>query len=69
MVETTLRKAIERGLLVRIIYDSNGEYTERTIKPNSIGEQGVAAYCYLRKSKRIFKMSNILSAIIMETDL
>ena len=63
---TVLERAILEKKRVRIMYLSDGVITERLIKPFCIEGQSVKAYCYLRRSKRTFKMEGILSAQMTE---
>ncbi|MBQ4062391.1 MAG: hypothetical protein IJD14_06035 [Christensenellaceae bacterium] len=69
-IEKTIIKAIELDKLVRIIYESDKGFTERTVRPIKLENEELYAYCYLRRSRRKFKLSGILSAVpqILEKD-
>lgn len=57
-----LKKAAESGEILEMIYLSNkGEISQRRIKVISVSEQTFTAFCYLRKKRRVFKQTNILS--------
>ena len=66
-VEITLEKAVQLNRRVKIIYERNGEYTERVVRPHGLTEIELIGYCYLRKARRKFKISNILSAILLDS--
>ena len=61
-----INRAIEEGRRVRIIYQSDKDISERSIKPYGIFEDSLSAYCYLRRAKRSFKLNGILSAQLIE---
>ena len=65
MVETTLLLALQKGSPVEIIYQSGRGITQRVIQPIKIGTDWVDAYCRLRKARRKFRLSGILSARIL----
>ncbi len=60
-----LQRAVQNEHKVRIIYESDGNFSERTIKPERITEDKISGYCYMRKRKRTFVISKILAAAII----
>lgn len=55
-----IKKAIEKSKKIEIQYvDEKGKRTVRVIKPQSIKNGNVIAYCYLRNSWRAFKIKRI----------
>lgn len=63
-----LSKALERGLLLDIIYmDKNGGVSKRRIKVIQVGESSLRTYCYLRQSKRTFTIDNVLALVPVTT--
>lgn len=62
-----LLRAKEQGKSIEIIYmDDNGRISQRTIRIIEICEDKITAFCYLRKSKRLFKKENLLSAFLVK---
>ncbi|MGW6384221.1 hypothetical protein [Peribacillus butanolivorans] len=58
-----LRKHMEGNIPLEIIYLSEqGKITQRKIQVLEINPGHIRAYCFLRQTKRTFKMNNILSA-------
>jgi predicted DNA-binding transcriptional regulator YafY len=58
-----LLNALEMQEPLEIIYISDkGELSQRVIILEAIGEAHIKAFCTLRRQRRIFKLSNILSA-------
>lgn len=48
---------------VQLIYmDSDGAISQRVVKVMELREDGVQAYCYMRKEPRTFRLENILAA-------
>lgn len=59
-----LQRSMEEQLPIEIIYMSaNNRFTKRTIIVRNMNSSKVFAYCYLRKQNRLFKISQILSAM------
>ncbi|QXJ39611.1 hypothetical protein BV455_02977 [Parageobacillus caldoxylosilyticus] len=57
-----LLNALENREPVEIIYLSDrGELSQRVIILEAVGDAHINAFCTLRKQRRIFKLSNILS--------
>lgn len=61
----TLQIAYRDGLPVRIIYEGKEGMTQRVIVIKSIKEEGVIAYCRLRRRISTFKPEHILAAEIV----
>jgi len=61
----TITKAMEYDRLVRIIYEKDGEFTERVVRPNFLKDGELHAYCYLRHGKRRFRVENIMGAMMI----
>ena len=60
----TLEKSIRFGDVLDMMYVANdGSITKRRIKVLQVGEVSFRAYCYLRKSKRTFKLENVLAVV------
>lgn len=57
-----ITKAMEYHRSVRIIYEKNGEFSERVLRPYQIKDGELHAYCYLRHAKRRFRMEHIIAA-------
>ena len=63
-VKENLLKSMRYGQIVDIMYVSkNGEVTKRRIKVIKIYGDAFQAYCFLRKTKRTFKVDNVLALI------
>lgn len=57
-----VKKAIQNNYLLDMIYLSEaGQMTKRRIKVFKMENECIYAFCFLRQSKRSFKMSNILA--------
>jgi len=55
------------GQIVEVMYISNsGEITKRRIKVLKLQGDSFQAYCFLRKTKRTFKVNNVLALIPVE---
>ena len=63
-IERVFLKAIENDERVRIIYETDKGITERTVRPISMQDGEVYAYCYLRRNRRRFKLSSVLGAAL-----
>ena len=61
----TLLMALEQERRICMIYESGGKYTERTVRVIELREDAVYAYCYLRRTRRLFKLANILSSQLL----
>ena len=58
-----LKRALQTGDTVQLIYlDGRGKMTQRTVIPREIKNGRLLAYCFLRRERRSFIISNILSA-------
>ena len=60
-----ITKAMEYQRLLRIIYEKDGEFTERVIRPYYIKEADLYAYCCMRHGKRRFRLENIIAAVML----
>lgn len=60
-----ITKAMEYHRLLRIIYEKDGAFTERVIRPNYIKEDELHAYCCMRHGKRRFRLENIIAAVML----
>lgn len=59
-----LLKTMRYGQIMDIVYMAkNGEVTKRRIKVIKLYGESFQAYCFLRKTKRTFKVDNILALI------
>jgi len=54
-------------LLDMIYMDNNGGITKRRIKAFQVSKDSFQAYCYLRGSKRTFKIDNVLALVPVTT--
>ncbi|RFU66716.1 hypothetical protein [Peribacillus glennii] len=62
-MKTMLLKNLEEGAPLEIIYLSDKEkISQRRISIIAIKDGYIQAFCFLRHTKRTFKISNILSA-------
>ncbi|WP_419883465.1 hypothetical protein ACN6MY_07875 [Peribacillus sp. B-H-3] len=67
MMNSTLLRSLKEDSVLEIIYLSEkGQVSQRRIQVLDITEDYVRAYCFLRKTKRTFKISNILSSRIFK---
>lgn len=58
-----IRKHMDEEIPMEIIYLSeNGKITQRRIEVLEVYPGYIRAFCFLRRTKRTFKMDNILSA-------
>jgi predicted DNA-binding transcriptional regulator YafY len=63
-VRKILEKSVKYGEVLDMMYVANdGSITKRRIKVLQVGEVSFRAYCYLRKSKRTFKLENVLALV------
>lgn len=59
-----IKRSLENGNPLEIIYiDCNEKISQRTVRVLGINETTIKVYCYIRKQKRNFKLSNILSVV------
>lgn len=59
-----LIKSVKRSRTLTIMYVSdNEEITKRTVRVLKINSSTFTAYCYLRKSRRTFKIDNLLAVV------
>lgn len=57
-----IKRSIESGNPVEVIYiDCKEKISQRTVKVLEVNEDAIKVYCYFRKQKRTFKLSNVLS--------
>ncbi|MFJ5771383.1 transcriptional regulator [Psychrobacillus sp. NPDC093180] len=57
-------KVMDRGQLADMIYlSNNGEMTKRRVKVLSVNDETFKAYCFLRNTKRTFKIDNVLAFV------
>ncbi|OAT71861.1 WYL domain-containing protein [Parageobacillus thermoglucosidasius] len=58
-----LLNALENHEPLEIIYlNDRGELSQRVIVLEDVGDTHIKAFCTLRRQRRIFRLSNILSA-------
>ena len=66
-MKESLSKSMHYGQIVEVMYISNsGEITKRRIKVLKLQGDSFQAYCFLRKTKRTFKVNNVLALIPVE---
>lgn len=59
-----LLKYVKRSHTLQIMYiDDQGNITKRTVRVIKINRSTFTAYCYLRKSRRTFKINNLLAVV------
>ena len=57
-------KSLQNNQLVEMIYmKNNGEISKRRIKVLDVTEDSFKAYCFLRGTKRTFKIENVLAFV------
>lgn len=57
-------KVLEHGQTAEMIYmKNNGEISKRRIKVLSVDEDSFHAYCFLRDTKRTFRIENVLAFV------
>src|SRR5690625_147234 len=60
----TIKRSMKYNQVLDMIYmDNNGGITKRRVKLLKITEDSFQAYCYLRGSRRIFKVDNVLALV------
>lgn len=63
-VHINILKALDRGQLTDMIYmKKNGEISKRKVKVLSVTGDSFKAYCFLRNTKRTFKIDNVLAFV------
>ena len=63
-VRNSILKVMERGQLADMIYlSNNGEISKRRVKVLSVYDNTFKAYCFLRNTKRTFKIENVLAIV------
>lgn len=63
-----IRKHMEEKVPLEIIYLSeNGKITQRRIEVLEVYSGYIRAFCFLRRTKRTFKIENILSARLIKS--
>lgn len=66
-MKTLLLKSLEDGTPLEIIYLSEKEHiSQRRISIIDMKDDNIKAFCFLRQTKRTFKISNILSARLIQ---
>jgi len=64
----TIERSMKYNQLLDMIYmDNNGGITKRRIKAFQVTEDSFQAHCYLRGSKRTFKIDNVLALVPVTT--
>ncbi|MER2005981.1 MAG: transcriptional regulator [Psychrobacillus sp.] len=57
-------KSMKANQLAEMIYmKHNGEISKRRVKVLSVSKDSFQAYCFLRGTKRIFKIENVLAFV------
>lgn len=57
-------KAMEYNQIVEVIcMKENGEISKRRVKVLSVDDNTFKAYCFLRNTKRTFKIENVLAFV------
>ena len=57
-------KAMQYNQIVEMIYmKENGEISKRRVKVLSVDDNTFKAYCFLRYTKRTFKIENVLAFV------
>lgn len=63
-MKENILKSMQRGLIVEVMYMAkNGEVSKRRLKVFKIHGETFQAYCFLRNTKRTFKIDNVLALI------
>ena len=64
----TIKRSIKYNQVLDIIYmDNDGSITKRRVKLLKVTEDSFQAYCYLRGSRRTFKVNNVLALVPVMT--
>lgn len=57
-------ESMQNNQIVEMIYmKDNGEISKRKVKVLSVEGKTFKVYCFLRKTKRIFKIDNVLAFV------
>lgn len=60
----TIKKSMQYNQSLDMIYmDDSGQITKRRVKPFKITGNTFMAYCYVRKSRRTFKIDGVLAVV------
>lgn len=60
----TIKKSMQyKQSLNMICMDEDGQVTKRRVKPFKITGNTFVAYCFLRGSRRTFKIDNVLAVV------
>lgn len=63
-VRINILKSMKHNRIAEIIYlKANGELTKRRVKVLSVDDNTFKAYCFLRGTKRTFKIDNVLAFV------
>lgn len=63
-MRVNILKCLGRGQLADMIYmKNNGEMSKRRVKVISVKDDSFQAYCFLRNTKRTFKIDNMLAFV------
>jgi len=63
-VRINILKSMQLNQIVEMIYiNNNGEISKRRVKVLSIEGNTFKAYCFLRNTKRTFKVENLLAFV------
>lgn len=59
-----LIKYIKRSSTIKVKYiDDSGNVTKRTVRVLKVNSSTFTAFCYLRGSRRTFKLDNLLAVV------
>ena len=59
-----LLRSVECGGILEMMYMAkSGEVSKRRIQVLEVGDTSFRAFCYLRKSKRTFRIDNVLALV------
>ena len=60
----SILKSMKTNQVSEMIYmKNNGEISKRRVKVLSVSKDSFQAYCFLRVTKRIFKIENVLAFV------
>ncbi len=63
-MKNRIMKAMQNGQIVNMMYMAkDGQISERKIKVIKVYGESFQAYCFLRNTKRTFKIDNVLALI------
>ena len=66
-VRTRILNSMQWNKISEIIYmKENGEFSKRRVKVLSVSEDTFHAYCFLRGTKRTFRIGNVLAFVPVE---